>query len=98
MVVSEPGPGRFLVEWYGPRASAVAIGEAGGRLTDGASSVSAAGKRIRLLMGLAVPTDDYAFGIFAAASADTIAQVCADAGAPADRISAAIDWPSMSDR
>ena len=98
MIFGDPGPGRFLVEWYGPRASAVAIGEAGGRLNDGAASISAAGKESRILMALAVPTDDYAFGIFAAASADTVAQVCADAGAPPDRISAAIGWPSTSDR
>jgi hypothetical protein len=93
MVVGEPGSGRFLVEWYGPRASAVAIGEAGRRLNDGAWS----GRQVRLLMALAVPTDDYAFGVFAAESADTVARVCADAGATPDRISAAVGWPLKSE-
>lgn len=82
---------RFLVEWYGQRAGAGAIGEAAERLTDGAASISAAGAQIRLLMALAIPTDDYAFGVFAADSADTVARVCARAGAPPDRISAAVD-------
>jgi hypothetical protein len=89
--VSEPGVPRFLVEWYGQRASAGAIGEAAVRLIDGATSTSAGGAHIRLLMALAIPTDDYAFGVFAADSADTVAQVCARAGAPPDRISAAVD-------
>ena len=44
-----------------------------------------------LLMVLAIPTDDYAFGVFAADSADTVERVCARAGAPPDRISAAVD-------
>jgi hypothetical protein len=91
MELSGPGLPRFLVEWYGQRASAGAIGEAAERLTDGAASTSAGGAQIRLLMVLAIPTDDYAFGVFAADSADTVERVCARAGAPPDRISAAVD-------
>jgi hypothetical protein len=91
MDISGPGLPRFLVEWYGQRASAGAIGEAAERLTNGAASTSAAGAPIRLLMALAIPTDDYAFGVFAADSADTVEQVCARAGAPPDRISGAVD-------
>jgi hypothetical protein len=91
MDVSGPDVPRFLVEWYGQTASAAAIGEAAQRLTDGAASTSAAGAHIRLLLALAIPTDDYAFGVFAADSADTVEEVCARAGAPPDRISAAVD-------
>jgi len=83
---------RFLVEWYGQRASALAIGETACRLIDGAASTSARGEPIRLLMAMAVPEDDYAFGVFAAESAETVAQVCDDAGAPAERISTAVGW------
>jgi hypothetical protein len=96
MDVGEPDLGRFLVEWYGPRASAAAIGEAARRLDDRAVSISATGTQIRLLMALVVPTDDYACGVFAAESADTVAQVCSDAGAPPDRVSATIVWSSTS--
>jgi hypothetical protein len=57
----------------------------------------APGKRIRLLMVLAVPEEDYVLGVFTAESAETAAQVCVDAGAPATRISAAVGWPTASD-
>jgi hypothetical protein len=84
--------GRFLVEWYGHQAGARTIGEMAGRLRAGAVSSSAAGAPIRLLVGMALPTDDYAFGVFAADSADTVRQLCLDADALPDRISAAVDW------
>ncbi|BBZ70251.1 hypothetical protein [Mycobacterium paraseoulense] len=83
---------RFLVEWYGARAPGRSIGETAGRLNDGAASASARGEPIRLLMAMAVPDDDYAFGVFAAESADAVAQLCDDAGAPAERVSAAVGW------
>jgi hypothetical protein len=92
MGTGKPEPRRFLVEWYGHQAGASTIGEMAGRLCDGAASISAAGAPIRLLVGMALPTDDYAFGVFAAESADTVRQLCLDADAPPDRISAAIDW------
>lgn len=97
MGIAEAGLEQFLVEWYGPRATARSITETAGRLNDGAASTSARGAHIRLLMALAVPADDYAFGVFAAESAETVAQVCADAGAPPERISAAVGWPRTSD-
>lgn len=43
-------------------------------------------------MAVAVPADDYAFGVFAADSAEVVAETCADAGAPPERISAAVGW------
>lgn len=88
---------RFLVEWYGPRVPAHSIGATAGRLNDGAASKSARGQPIRLLMALAVPEDDYAFGVFAAESAEAVAQVCDDAGAPAERISTAVGWAHTLD-
>ncbi|ORB73012.1 hypothetical protein BST44_16545 [Mycobacterium scrofulaceum] len=88
---------RFFVEWYGPRAPGHSIGETAGRLNDGAASISARGEPIRLLVAMAVPDDDYAFGIFAAESAETVAQVCDDAGAPAERISIAVGWARTLD-
>jgi hypothetical protein len=97
MGIAEAGLERFLVEWYGPRAPAHSISETAGRLKEGAASTSARGTRIRLLLALAVPADDYAFGIFAADSAETVAQLCADAGAPPERISSAVTWPRNPD-
>ena len=97
MGLMDAGAERFLVEWYGPGASARSIGETAGRLNDGAASTSARGEPIRLLMAMAVPEDDYAFGVFAAESAETVAQVCDGAGAPAERISTAFGWARMPD-
>ncbi|WP_082971993.1 MULTISPECIES: hypothetical protein [unclassified Mycobacterium] len=92
MVIAGAGLERFLVEWYGPDAHAHSINETAGHLNDSATSMAASGSQIRLLMALAVPADEYAFGIFAAESAETVARVCVDAGAPAERISAVIGW------
>jgi hypothetical protein len=97
MGLTEAATERFLVEWYGPHAPAHSIGETVGRLNDGAASTSARGDPIRLLMAMAVPEDDYAFGVFAAESAKTVAQVCDDAGAPAERISTAVGWACTPD-
>ncbi|QZA07514.1 hypothetical protein K3U94_21735 [Mycolicibacter heraklionensis] len=97
MGINEVGPQRFLVEWYGPRAPACPINETAGRLNDGAASIAAHGETMRVLMVLAVPADDYTFGIFIAESAGAVAQVCVEAGAPAERISAAIGWPGTLD-
>ncbi len=97
MAIAEVGLERFLVEWYGPRAPAGPLSETARRLTDGAASISAHGAQIRLLMVLSIPADDYAFGVFVAESAAAVAEVCVDAGAPAERISAAVGWPSTKD-
>jgi hypothetical protein len=35
---------------------------------------------------------DYAFGVFAAVSAEVVAEICADAGASPERISAVVGW------
>jgi hypothetical protein len=86
---------RFLVEWYGPRVCTSSVSETAGRLNDGAASISALGSSVRLLTVLAVPTEDYVFGVFAAESAETVARVCVDADVPATRISAAIGWPDV---
>jgi hypothetical protein len=85
-------PEQFLVEWYGPQAPVQTIVDTAGVLVDRATAISARGEQIRLLMAMAIPADDYAFGVFAADSANTVAQVCNDANAPAERISKAIGW------
>jgi hypothetical protein len=95
MSVGETGVRCFLVEWYGPAAIAGTVGEAAKRLSSGLEN--AEGAQLRHLMTIAIPDDDYAFGIFAAESVDTVRQVCIDAGARPDRISAAIGWPSTID-
>ena len=45
----------------------------------------------------AVPEEDYVLGVVTAESAETVAQVCVDASAPATRISATVRWPGAFD-
>jgi hypothetical protein len=83
---------QFLVEWYGPQAPVQTIVDTAGALVDRATAMSARGGQIRLLVAMAIPADDYAFGVFVADSSSTVAQVCNDANAPAERISRAVGW------
>lgn len=97
VAIVDAGTESFLVEWYGPNAPAHWIGETARRLNDRAASASARGGKVRLLMAVAIPSDDYAFGVFAAPSAEIVAEICDDAGAPPERISAAVGWWSGQD-
>jgi hypothetical protein len=80
----------YIAEWYRLELGeesldrAVATIEACASIVDGRSSV-------KLLAMLAVPTDEVVFGIFAAGSADVVADVCQQAGVPAQRLTAAFD-------
>lgn len=98
VAIVDAGTESFLVEWYGPHAPAHWIGDTARRLSDRAASASAQGGQVRLLMALAIPSDDYAFGVFAAPSAEIVAEICGDAGAPPERISAAVGWWGGQDR
>jgi hypothetical protein len=92
MASAEPQPQRFLVEWYGPGTSAHSIGDVIDRLNSRAASMSAGGDQVQLLTAMAVPDDNYTFGVFAAESADAVALLCRDVGAPAERISSGVGW------
>jgi hypothetical protein len=54
--------------------------------------MSASGDQVQLLTAMAVPDDNYTFGVFAAESADAVALLCRDVGAPAERISSGVGW------
>ena len=92
MAGAEPQRQRFLVEWYGPRTSAHSIGDIVDRLNSRAASMSASGDDVQLLTAMAVPDDNYTFGVFAAESAEAVALLCRDVGAPAERISSGVGW------
>ena len=92
MASDESPPQRFLVEWYGPRTYAHSIDDIVDRLNSRAAYISASGDQVQLLTAMAVPDDTYTFGVFAAESAEAVAQLCRDAGAPAERISAGVGW------
>lgn len=92
MATAGPQRQRFLVEWYGPRTSAHSIGDIVDRLNGRAELMTTRGTPVQLLTAMTVPDDDYAFGVFAAESAELVAQVCADVGTPAGRISSGVGW------
>jgi hypothetical protein len=85
---------RFLAEWHTPRARGRAITDVAHCLRESTGAMPAAAHPPELLYALEVPQDAYAFGVFAAESAEAVAQVCLLAGIPADRISAAVEAPS----
>ena len=70
-----PDPIRYLVEWYSPAGEAPAVGAAGA---------------VELLLTISVPTDEVAFGLFAAESAEAVERACRAAGHPPARITAAV--------
>lgn len=92
MASPEPPPQRFLVEWYGHGTFAHSISDIVDRLNSRAAFMSASGDHVQLLTAMAVPDDSYVFGVFAAESAEAVALLCRDVGAPAERISCGIGW------
>jgi hypothetical protein len=84
-------PLRYLVEWYTPRLSGRAITDVAQCLQQTLATLPAQPHRPELLYALQVPQDAYAFGVFAADSAETVAQICEHAGLPADRVTAAVE-------
>lgn len=97
MATAEDRTQRFLVEWYGSEGPAHVIGATADRLNKCAAAMSTCGVPVRLLTALAVPADEYAFGVFAAESAEIVSQVCVEAGLPAERISSAVGWVQPED-
>ena len=97
MAITGPQAQRFLVEWYGPRTAAHSIGDIVDRLNSRAELMTTRGTPVQLLTAMTVPDDDYTFGVFAAESAELVAQVCADVGTPAERISCGVGWMRLRD-
>jgi hypothetical protein len=88
--MSIPGPRLcYLVEWYRPEV-AEDLDDTVTKLDEWVASLCTAGSPVELLMAFAVPIDEVVFGVFAAASADVVAQACRRAGIPAQRLTAAV--------
>ncbi|MDV3125778.1 hypothetical protein M1247_12695 [Mycobacterium sp. 21AC1] len=86
-----PGPRQpcYLAEWYQAALTDDQLDRAAAKLDECAASMSADGTAVRLLMTLAVPSDEVVFGVFAAASAQLVAQACHRAGLPPQRLTVA---------
>jgi hypothetical protein len=81
----------YLAEWYRPDFTEEQLDRTATMLENCAVAMSAEGSPVRLLVTLAVPTDEVIFGVFAASSAQIVNQACQRAGIPAQRLTAAID-------
>lgn len=81
---------RFLVEWYRPELTVSPCERSAAALCASAARMSAQGVAVRLEAMLAVPSDEVVFAIFAADSANVVAQICEQTGLPVQRLTPAI--------
>ncbi|MDT5134116.1 MAG: hypothetical protein QOE41_3427, partial [Mycobacterium sp.] len=78
----------YLAEWYLPDLTEKSVDDIVAKLDVAAITVSAEGTPVRLVVTLAVPTDEVLYGVFGAQSPDIVAATCTRAGAPHQRLSA----------
>ena len=77
----------YLAEWYRPDLTQHVLDDIIGSLDAAISAVSNAGTPVRLLVTLAVPTDEVLYGVFTADSPDAVVAACRQAGVPVERLS-----------
>jgi hypothetical protein len=80
-------PLRCLAEWYRPAVTERLVDEIVATLDAATAAVSAEGTPVRLMLTLAVPTDEVVYGLFAAESPDNVVEACRRAGIPIARLS-----------
>jgi hypothetical protein len=96
MGIAGPPLPHFLVEWYRPTIAEEPLDSSVARLMQCAASISAAGSPVHLLATLAVPSDEIVLAVFDSSAEQSVAEVCRQAGCPAQRLTAAVDarfWP-----
>lgn len=81
----------ILAEWYRSAITDEPLGRSIARIIQSAAAVSASGRPVTLRATLAIPDDEIVFAVFDSASEQTVAQVCREAGCPAQRLTAGID-------
>jgi hypothetical protein len=91
MTMHAPTQPCYLVEWYRPELTAGQLDLTAAKLGDCAAAMREEGSSVRLLMTLAVPTDEVLYGVFVAPSAKTVSETCRRAGIPAERLTKAVD-------
>ena len=77
----------YLAEWYLPELTEESVDDVVAKLDAAAMSVSSEGAPIRLLVTLAVPTDEVLYGVFGARSPEIVSRTCLQAGVPYQRLS-----------
>jgi hypothetical protein len=84
---SAAGLAYYLAEWYLPELTEQSVDEIVAKLDAAACTVTDESRRVRLLITLAVPTDEVLYGVFDASSADVVTTTCRRAGLPHQRLS-----------
>lgn len=82
-----PSVACYLAEWYRPEVTQQPLDETVAILDAVAATMRVEGSLVKLLMTLAVPTDEVVYGLFAACSPDIVVQACRRAGIPLERLS-----------
>ena len=85
---SVPEAEYYLAEWYLPELTEQSVDDVVAKLDTAAVSVSDEGTPVRLVVTLAVPTDEVLYGVFGAQSPDIVTITCQRAGVPHQRLSA----------
>jgi hypothetical protein len=90
MSIDAGKPPYYLAEWYRPRLSADRLEDTATRLEAGVAAMRSAGSDVRLLMTLALPTDEVLFALFTASAAQNVSDACHHAGIPVERLTYAL--------
>jgi len=77
----------YLAEWYRPHLTQQVVDGFFAALDAAVRTASGPDRSLRLLVTLAVPTDEVLYGVFTADHADDVLQVCQQAGVPVERLS-----------
>jgi hypothetical protein len=77
----------YLAEWYLPELTEQSVDDIVARLDAAAAIMTDEGTPVRLLVTLAVPTDEVLYAVFGAHSRDIVSKTCVQAGAPHQRLS-----------
>jgi hypothetical protein len=77
----------YLAEWYLPEMTDTSVDDIVAKLDAAAADVSGEGTPVRLVVTLAVPTDEVLYGVFGARSTDIVSRTCLHAGVPYQRLS-----------
>ncbi|MGH3525517.1 MAG: hypothetical protein ACRDU4_22480 [Mycobacterium sp.] len=77
----------YLAEWYRPAVTQQPLDDTVAKLDAVAAAMCVEGSPVKLLVTLAVPTDEVIYGVFAACSPDIVIQACRRAGIPLERLS-----------
>ena len=85
---SVPELAHYLVEWYLPELTEDSVDDIVAKLDVAATKATDEGEPVRLLVTLAVPSDEVLYGVFGACCPEIVSTTCLRAGFPHQRLTA----------